>query len=114
MKDRRWQDVTMMILGFWLVLSPFVLQYAALTGIASLNSYVFGLAVVGFAALALYRPQTWEEWVNLVLGIWLILAPLVLGFRDETVSTANHFIVGLLIVIDAMSIMFPRQTRHLT
>jgi hypothetical protein len=114
MKDRRWQDVAMMILGFWLVLSPVVLQYADLTGIASFNSYVFGLAVVLFAAIALYRPQMWEEWVNLALGIWLILSPLLLGFRDETVATANHFIVGLLIVIDAMSAMLPRQTRRLT
>jgi ABC-type molybdate transport system permease subunit len=114
MKDRRWQDVAMLILGFWLVLSPFILQYADLTGIMSLNSYVFGFAVVVFAAIALYRPQMWEEWVNLVLGIWLILSPLVLGFRDETVATANHFIVGLLIVIDAMSTMLPRRTHRAT
>jgi hypothetical protein len=114
MKMRRWQDVVILVLGFWLIVSPFVMQYPDLTGIAALNSYVFGFGVMVFAAIALYRPQMWEEWINLVLGIWLLVAPIVLGFRSETDAVANHLLVGLLIVIDTLSIMVPRYTRKAT
>jgi hypothetical protein len=114
MKDRRWQDVAMLVLGLWLIVSPFVLQYPDTLGIAALNSYVFGFGVMLFAAIALIKPQMWEEWTNLVLGIWLIVAPVVLGFKTETDATANHLLIGLLIVIDALSVMVPRYTRKAT
>jgi hypothetical protein len=114
MKDRRWQDVAMLVLGFWLIVSPFVLLYSETMGIASLNSYLLGVAVMVFAAIALYQPHMWEEWVNLVLGIWLIVAPIVLGFRTEMAPTVNHFIVGVLIVIDALWAMYPRITHRAT
>jgi len=114
MKDRRWQDVAMLILGLWLIASPFVLQYPDMLGIAVLNSYVFGFGVMLFAAIALFKPQMWEVWVNLVLGVWLMAAPVVLGFRTETDATANHLLIGLLIVIDALSVMVPRYTRKAT
>jgi len=111
MKDRRWQDVAMLVLGAWLIVSPFVLLYPDYTGYAALNSYLLGLGVIVFAAIALYKPQMWEEWVNLVLGAWIIVAPLVLGFRDDTIATVNHFIVGLLVAADALFAMYPRFTR---
>lgn len=114
MTDRRWQDWVMLVLGLWLILSPFVLGYPDYTGIAAMNSYILGIAVAVFAIAALIRPQMWEEWVNLVLGLWLIIAPLVLGFRAETVAVANHFIVGLLIAGDAFWAMYPRFTRKAT
>jgi len=98
----------MLVLGLWLIVSPFILQYNNVTGIAALNSYIFGLGVVVFAAAALIKPQMWEEWVNLALGIWLILAPIVLGFREDTLATANHFILGILIAGDAALVMYRR------
>ncbi len=111
MKDRRWQDIVMLVLGAWLIVSPFVLQYPDYTGYAAMNSYILGAGVIVFAAIALYMPQMWEEWVNLVLGAWLIISPLVLGFRDDTVATVNHFIVGLLVAADALFAMYPRFTK---
>lgn len=114
MKTRRWQDGAMIVLGLWFIASPWVLRYPDLLGMAALNSYVFGFAVTLFAAIALYRPQMWEEWINLVLGVWLMIAPIVLGFRTETDATANHLLVGLLIVIDTLSVMVPRYTRKAT
>jgi hypothetical protein len=101
----------MLVLGLWLLVSPFVLGFTDSTGLAALNSYVLGVGVMVFAAIALYRPQMWEEWTNLVLGAWLIVAPIVLGFRSEVVPTVNHFVVGLLIAGDALWVMFPRFTR---
>jgi hypothetical protein len=97
----------MLVLGAWLIVSPFVLSYADLVGMSALHSYLLGSAVALVALIALIKPQVWEEWLNLVLGIWLIVAPLVLGFRDETAATVNHFVVGLLVVADAIWAMSP-------
>lgn len=102
MKDRRWQDLVMLVLGVWLFLSPFILQYADAAVMAAWNSYILGVGVVLFAGAALYRPQLWEEWVNLALGMWLIVAPFVLGFDTHALATWNHIIAGLLIGGDAL------------
>lgn len=102
MTERRWQDGLMIVLGLWLIISPFTLQYPDYMGIAALSSYVFGVAVILFAALALARPQMWEEWVNLALGILLILSPFALRFDDIVVARWNHVVLGLLICADAL------------
>jgi hypothetical protein len=114
MKDRRWKDTAMLILGLWLIISPFILPYADYAGIAALNSYILGVGVTVFAAIALARPQMWEEQVNLILGVWLFVAPFVLGFQAETAPMVNHLVVGLLIAGDALWAMYPRFTRKAT
>ena len=52
MKNRRWQDIVMLVLGAWLIVSPFVLQYPDYTGYAAMNSYILGIGVIVFGALA--------------------------------------------------------------
>jgi hypothetical protein len=100
--EKRWQDGVMIILGLWLLISPFALRYANVTGIESISSYVFGIAVVLFASIAVARPQMWEEWINLVLGICLILSPFVLQFGTDTVARWNHIVLGVLVGGDAL------------
>jgi hypothetical protein len=108
---KRWQDWVMLVLGIWLFLSPFILGYPDLGAAMSVNSYIFGAIVTALAIAALARPRMWEEWVTLVLGLWLIISPFALGFRADTVATTNHIIVGLLIALDAISVLidFPTQ-----
>lgn len=100
-EQKRWQDVFILLLGVWLLFSPFFLNYAD-NNIAARNSYVLGVGVVLFAILALMDTQKWEEWINLALGVWLLLSPFVLGFSGERAPTWNHLLVGLLIAIDAL------------
>lgn len=42
------------------------------------------------------------SWVVVVVGIWEILAPFVLGYSGSTVPTINAVVVGLIAVILAM------------
>lgn len=46
----------------------------------------------------------WEEWVNVVLGVWLILSPWILGFSGMTNAMWNAVIVGLLVGVLALSV----------
>ena len=77
--DKRWQDWVQLALGAWLFVSPWVLGYTKIAGAAA-NAYLIGAALVVFAIIALYAPKVWEEWISLVLGLWLIISPWFMGF----------------------------------
>lgn len=63
------------------------------------SHYVIGalIALVGVAALSNY--QLWEEWVDLVLVMWLIVSPWVLGFTSMAALIWNAMIVGAIVAI---------------
>ncbi len=111
METKRWQDWAMLAFGGWLIISPFVLSYISYTGIAALNSYFFGVVVAAIAIVALFYPKMWEEWVNLALGILLIISPFLLQyFGEEITATRNHVILGILIAADALWVMLQYPT----
>jgi heme/copper-type cytochrome/quinol oxidase subunit 4 len=104
MKQRHWQDGLMLAFGIWLFLSPFWMTgYGGFASLAAWHSYVFGVLVAGFAWSALAEPRPWKEWVQLALGIWLVVAPFVLVFyQTEPGAAWNHIILGLLIGVNAL------------
>lgn len=87
--------------GRWLILAPFI-GIGANLDVAAVNSSASGAVVAIFAIVALAFPQLWEEWLNLMVGLWLILAPFALGYTDQPGPMWNQIIVGLLIGIDAL------------
>lgn len=92
----QWKDAGNLVLGIWLVLSPWALAYAG-QATAAWNAYIVGaiIAVAAFAALIAF--QKWEEWVNAGLAAWLIVSPFILGFSALTTALWNQIIVGLLV-----------------
>jgi len=48
----------------------------------------------------------WQDSTNAVLGGWLIVAPLALGFQSDLVAMANTAIVGLLLLAAALGAIF--------
>ncbi len=109
----RWQDVLSMLLGFWLLLSPVILGFYTLEmGVAVWHSFILGLVVAAVSIAALTRFYIWEEWVNVVLGLWLIASPFVLGFTGVTEAMWNHIIVGLLIGADAVWVILQKPHIH--
>ena len=94
---KRWQDLGNILLGAWLFASPWALSYVEGYRNASMNAYILGVAIVVFAAVAVYIPRVWEEWINMALGVWMIVSPWVLGFTAERNIAMNAIIVGLLV-----------------
>jgi hypothetical protein len=99
----RWQDWVMLGLAAWLCLSPFWMAgYASPVSTAAWNSYAAAILVALFAIVALAAPHRWEEWIEIVLGLWLVISPfLMLFYATEKGAAWNTIIVGLLIVADA-------------
>lgn len=48
----------------------------------------------------------WQDTSNAVLGGWLIVAPLVLGFQSDLTALANTALVGLLLLAAALGAIF--------
>lgn len=110
MRKQHWQDWINVLLGAWLFFSPWLLGYFNISN-AAWNSYVLGIAIFAFAVWALYAPQAWEEWTLLILGVWLVISPWVLGFYGDGNATWNMVIVGILTIIFA-SFTFPFWTQR--
>jgi hypothetical protein len=99
---KRWQDWMNLTLGVYLIISPFLFAYAdGYGGVSAWNSYLVGAALVVVTALASAKPQAWQEWVVLLLGIWLILAPFVLGFSGDGAAAWNQILTGVVVTIAA-------------
>ncbi len=88
------------VLGIWVIVSPFVLAFAQFPR-AMWNNVATG-ALVGI--LAIIRAGTPQQpgwsWMNVLLGIWLIISPFVLAFANG-VALWNNVILGIIIIITA-------------
>ncbi len=106
-------DVANLILGAFLFFSPWI--YAFQAGLPSQNAWIAGIVIAALALAALAAFTVWEEWLNLVVGLWVLVSPWVLGFQGTTAMTV-HVIVGALVAILAAIELWwmyqhpPRQT----
>jgi hypothetical protein len=92
----RWKDAANFVLGIWLVVSPWVLAYAANTQPAW-NAHVVGVIIAVAALATLIAFHEWEEWVNTALAAWLIVSPFLLGFSGLQAALWNQLVVGVLV-----------------
>ena len=83
-------DVVNLLLGTILFFSPglFSLSAGAPRQIASIMGLL--IAVLSVAALAAFA--VWEEWLNLVAGLWLIATPWLFSFEDSKAITVEVLI----------------------
>jgi len=95
--------------GVWEILAPFILGYSAYAT-PTTNAIIVGLIVTVLAAvrfLGAYR-AAWMSWVNAVLGVWLIVAPFILGYTGT--PRTNDIIIGIIIaLLGAWSAMATRS-----
>lgn len=101
MKPTRWQDWLNLILGAWLIVSPWALGFADAQPAAG-TTWLLGAAIAIFAGTAVYMPKAWEEAVSIVLGLCLLASPWVMGFADQSTATANAVVLGVLVVAFAL------------
>lgn len=98
----RWQDWASFALGLWLALSPWIVGYTDHES-ATANAVFLGIALaLGCHFEAVFDEAT-LEWLNLAVGVWLVIAPFTLAFSDARVATANSIAVGTLVAVLAAS-----------
>ncbi len=98
---KHWQDPVNALLGAWLALSPWAVGYATETT-ATYNAVAVGSLLIAAALGAMLAPKAWEEWTEVVLGLWLIAAPRLLGFYTVDLPTAVTATTGVVVVVLAL------------
>jgi hypothetical protein len=97
-----WKDTANLVLGLWLAISPWVLFYEAEV-MPAWNAHVVGVVIAVTAAAALISFHRWKESINIVLAVWLIMSPFLLGFGKLVNATLNQLVIGILVGILATS-----------
>lgn len=108
-RERHWQEWVNLAFGLWVMVSPWAIAHvmagagdpAGVTEAVMWNHYAVGAAVALLAAVALGSSRQWGEWLNIALGIWLLVSPWVIGFTTSAVLMLNAAVVGGLIVVFA-------------
>jgi len=101
MTQLRWQDWATLVAGLWLLISPWVVGYAA-DSVALTNAVIFGIAIIVYSIIELSVPRAWEEWLMVAAGVWLIISPWVLGFGAEARAVRDTVIVGIVVLLLAL------------
>ncbi len=89
-------DVGNLILSVLLFFSPWL--FGLSTGAQWQTASTVGLiiAVLSIAALAAFA--VWEEWLNLIAGLALIVSPWLLGFQDSDAMTID-VVIGVVVAM---------------
>jgi hypothetical protein len=97
------------LVALWLIVSPFVLGYAAIPA-ALWNSFAVGVIVIAIAAVRAFVPESpsWLSWVSVVFGLWLIIAPFILAFGGLNLQHWNTTLTGIVLAsVSAWSALTP-------
>jgi hypothetical protein len=106
MVTKRWQDQTCAMLGLWMMVSPWVLDFTGnrmlslgMPTAAVWAALLFGLATVLLSFLDMYVHRTWEVALNVAIGVGLFVSPWILGYAGQSVPATNAMLVGLVMTV---------------
>ena len=99
LKHQIWEDGASMVLGFLVVLSPWLSNAATGTAMMITTGFV-GVLIVAMAGLEMVSLRRWEETIETLCGAWLIASPFVFGYGGALKSW--HIALGALVVLLAL------------
>jgi SPW repeat-containing protein len=76
--------------------------FSLTNGTARLDFWLCALAIIAMSSAAIFTYANWEEWTNVIVGLWLIASPWILGFAH---LRAMHFSVAIGIIVTFMSLL---------
>jgi hypothetical protein len=91
-------DLYSLMVGSFLFASPWL--FAFTNEMARIDIWASGVLIVATSIIAIVMFSDWEEWLNLLLGFWLIVSPWVLNF---THTKAIHVSIGAGILVTFMA-----------
>jgi len=91
---------TQLVLGLLLFVAPWVVGFAV-DQTAAWTAWATGVLIALVGAVALAGQAYAAAWVNLVLGLWAIVAPWLLGFAMLQSAMWSHVALGALVALAA-------------
>ena len=86
------------LVGLYEIAAAWILGYSGL-GTPTTNAVIVGIIVAVLAAIRAFGAfgSAWLSWVNVLFGLWLIIAPFVLGYTGA--PRTNDIIVGIVVAV---------------
>ncbi|WP_062011155.1 SPW repeat protein [Aureimonas sp. AU4] len=118
MAKQHWQDWITILIGIWLLLTTIFLTFTPQgAGVATATVWNFAACGVvalalGFAALIAFR--LWQEWLTMLLGLWLIVSPWVLNDTGHADPLWNSVVSGIVLVLTSTLVMLIDQGERRT
>ncbi len=97
----RWSQIPLLVLGSWLIVSPFSLGYRSVPMIWS--DVISGILVMALAVIAFRTKRVWAAWANTFVGLWLAFAPIAFSTPDAA-AYANDTLMGMFVITFAVLI----------
>ncbi len=99
-----WTHATNILLGFFLIASPFTFGYhsTAMTN----SDIISGALLVLFSLLSANPFRLWAPWASSFVGVWLLFAPLAFWSPDASAYITDS-IVGILAI--GLSVLIPEM-----
>ncbi len=89
------------VLGIWLIVSPWFLGYGGLAA-ATWDAVVVGAGIAVIAIIRTARPEQTRPlgWLNVLLGLWLIISPWVVSVNHARPAPYwNDVIIGIAVAV---------------
>lgn len=125
-RANRWQDWLILLASIWFFFSPWILLFghnvptatvsadAAAVHRAAWDAWILGAVIFVVSLSAIGRLEIWQERLNALLGVWVFIAPWVLGFAGQPLSPASwdHWVCGAIVFLCALANMMELRTRQ--
>ena len=98
-----------LLLGMILFFSPWLFGLSAGAQWQTASTVGIFIAVLSVAALAAFA--IWEEWLNLIVGLWLIASPWLLGFQDSSAMAVDVSIGAVVAILAALEVWLTHDTQ---
>jgi len=106
LSNARLCDVGNLILGAILIFSGWMFGFTA--GRQSGNAFATGIILIAVSIAALTAFAAWQEWLNLIVGLWLIVSPWVLSFQS-TEAVRIETTIGIIVAVFAWNELWFRS-----
>jgi hypothetical protein len=80
-------DIYNLVLGVFLFAAPWLFSYAR--GIAGTDDWMSSALIVASSVAALLAFAEWEEWISLIVALWVLASPWLLGFQHTPAAPIN-------------------------
>jgi SPW repeat len=104
-KPQHWAVLALAVILF---LSPWLFGYHGLIR-PEWNAWVVAVILAYLAFSSLSEPRAWEDWLALVLGAWLVVAPWVLQFSNDRRPLTVHLTIGILTILVSAAAIWQMQ-----
>ena len=101
-----WSQIPLLVLGLWLIVSPFTLGYRSV--LLTWSDIISGILVIALGAIAFHTGRAWAAWANTFVGLWLAFSPLAFWAPDAA-AYANETLVGALVIVFAVLVPMMMQ-----